>query len=301
MRRYDVIVVGAGLAGCAAAYDLAYTGHSVLLIDKQEFLRHKACGGGLTVKTVQALRYSIDPDIRQVCKSLRVGKGTSECAVFLSRAPICAMTVRAELDQFCLTMTRAVGAKFILAKWFNGFEESEAGVIIQTSKGEFRAAFLIGVDGANSQVRRLMGNASWITHGLAIEGRIINSEPSHEMEFNFGVFEGGYGWVFPKRDHLNLGIYTSFANVRLSKENLRLHAAKKLRSAELIDIVGHQVPLENSSYRPTTRSVFRDAAGLVDPPMEEGIFNAIKSGQAAAYAIHGQFLKHRSSARKTRS
>jgi flavin-dependent dehydrogenase len=64
MKEWDAIVVGAGPAGCACACDLASAGRSVLLLDKSEFPRMKACAGGLTMKTVRALRYSIAPVVR---------------------------------------------------------------------------------------------------------------------------------------------------------------------------------------------------------------------------------------------
>ena len=55
-QLWDAIVVGAGPAGCAAAYDLAAAGQSVLLVDKSDFPRAKACAGGLTIKAVKALQ-----------------------------------------------------------------------------------------------------------------------------------------------------------------------------------------------------------------------------------------------------
>ena len=61
---WDAIVVGAGPAGCAAAYDLAAAGRRVLLVDKASFPRPKACAGALTMKAVRALRYSIGPVVR---------------------------------------------------------------------------------------------------------------------------------------------------------------------------------------------------------------------------------------------
>ena len=72
---FDVIIVGAGPSGCSAAYDLSEYGLSVLLIDKSEFPRLKPCGGGITIKTLKALRYSIKPIIKNVCYDLVVGKG----------------------------------------------------------------------------------------------------------------------------------------------------------------------------------------------------------------------------------
>ncbi|MCP3953714.1 MAG: FAD-dependent oxidoreductase, partial [Desulfobacterales bacterium] len=70
----DVVIVGAGPAGSAAAYDLRLTGKSVLLLDRHEFPRHKACAGGLTVKTLRALRYPVDAVIRNRCRSMEIGK-----------------------------------------------------------------------------------------------------------------------------------------------------------------------------------------------------------------------------------
>ena len=82
---WDAIVVGAGPAGCAAAYDLAAAGRSVLLLDKKDFPRAKACAGGLTSKAVQALRYSIDPVVRKVIGRVRL-EGDSSSS---SAAPLC--------------------------------------------------------------------------------------------------------------------------------------------------------------------------------------------------------------------
>src|ERR671917_50798 len=59
MKRYDVIVVGAGAGGSTAASRLAEAGASVLLADKARFPRDKPCGGGLTMRAVR--NCPIDP------------------------------------------------------------------------------------------------------------------------------------------------------------------------------------------------------------------------------------------------
>src|SRR5580698_5654229 len=112
MKLWDAIVVGAGPAGCAAAYDLALAGREVLLLDRAEFPRQKACAGGLTLKTVRALRYSVEPIIRQQISHVRLEPDASQATVLRRRSSYCFMTVRRELDDYCFRQTLAVGAKF---------------------------------------------------------------------------------------------------------------------------------------------------------------------------------------------
>ena len=100
---YDILIAGAGPAGCAAAYDLARAGERVLLLDRRTFPRPKACACGLTRKTLKALRYSVDPVIERVCNEIvlqRAGNSKDNIADksaevrIRSRNPICAMAVR---------------------------------------------------------------------------------------------------------------------------------------------------------------------------------------------------------------
>ena len=71
----DVVIVGAGPSGCAAAYDLADAGIRVLLLDRSRFPRRKVCAGGLTVKAFKSLRYSIT--FLQACeKRMTTAKAT---------------------------------------------------------------------------------------------------------------------------------------------------------------------------------------------------------------------------------
>ena len=71
MAHYDVIVVGAGPAGNAAAFELARAGANVALIEKQALPRHKTCGGGMPmmVEQVLALDETARPGSRRVCGS----------------------------------------------------------------------------------------------------------------------------------------------------------------------------------------------------------------------------------------
>src|ERR1700740_56254 len=130
MRVWDAIVVGAGPAGCACAYDLASAGRSVLLLDKAEFPRMKACAGGLTMKTVRALRYSIAPVVRQTIDRMMLEERDSSSIPVRKRKAICVMTERSELDAFCLAKTIEAGAAFQRVREITGIEESDDQVVV---------------------------------------------------------------------------------------------------------------------------------------------------------------------------
>src|SRR5580704_16067114 len=98
---YDILIVGAGPAGCAAAYDLARAGKRVLLLDRRAFPRPKACACGLTRKTLAALRYSVEPILERTCHEIVLQPADrSETLRIRTRKPICAMAVRERFDAF---------------------------------------------------------------------------------------------------------------------------------------------------------------------------------------------------------
>jgi geranylgeranyl reductase family protein len=284
---YDVVVIGAGPAGCAAAYDLSAAGRSVLLVDQREFPRVKACAGGVTVKALRALRYSIAPVIREVCSTMVVARDYDASRTFTGTEPLCAMTVRADFDHYCLQQTVARGAHFRVAKKVAAIAEDDSAVTVTLDDDVIRARFLIGADGVNSRVRQLLG-ARPPVRGFALEACVDTGGASPPpMEFQFGVVEFGYGWLFPKGDHVNVGLYTNDPSVRISREAVTAFARRKLGTDRLEGFVGHHIGLEGYLNPQPWQRVFLvgDAAGLVDPLMGEGIYYAIVSGQAAARAI----------------
>src|SRR5213078_742652 len=75
VRHYDAIVVGAGPAGSTTAYRLARAGARVCLIDRARFPRDKPCGGGLTLRAVKELPFSVAPVVEDTVDRLELGLG----------------------------------------------------------------------------------------------------------------------------------------------------------------------------------------------------------------------------------
>jgi geranylgeranyl reductase family protein len=295
-QLWDAIVVGAGPSGCAAAYDLAAAGQSVLLVDKSDFPRLKACAGGLTIKAVKALRYPIDPVVREVVRRVRLEgeAGTTKTApVLKSREPICVMTVRAELDEYCLRKTIAAGACFKRISPVRQIVRSGGDVHLLTAGESYRGRFLVGADGASGQVRRLCGQGSWFSQGFALEVQTAAPKKAIDLTFDFGSVPNGYGWIFPKGDHLNVGVYSPSSATGLTRSGLLSYLKERLGIDGADHVTGQYLGIGAGGYeagdmQPDLRDrvfLVGDAGGFVDALTGEGIYGAVVSGQAAASAV----------------
>jgi geranylgeranyl reductase family protein len=291
-QLWDAIVVGAGPAGCAAAYDLAVAGQSVLLVDKRDFPRDKACAGGLTIKAVKALRYSIEPVVKHVVRRVLL-EGGSLSSPLKSRDPICVMTVRSELDEYCLGKTIEAGARFRRIGTLREVAHCKDGVALDTNGETYRARFLIGADGASGQVRRLCTAGSWFSQGFALEVKTAMPREEIDLTFDFAAVPGGYAWIFPKGDHLNVGVYAPSSATGLTRDQLLNYVTQRVKTATLDQVIGQYLGIgagssETEYVRPEMCDrvfLVGDAGGFVDPLTGEGIYGALVSGQAAARAI----------------
>jgi geranylgeranyl reductase family protein len=289
-QLWDVIVVGAGPAGCAAAYDLAAAGQSVLLLDKSDFPRPKACAGGLTIKAVEALRYSIEPVVKETVRRVRLEGPDTPAVVLKSREPICVMTVRAELDEYCLGKTVEVGASFQRISAIRQIVREGEAIQVNTDQEQYRARFLVGADGASGQVRRLCAEGPAST-GFALEVKTALPREPLDLVFDFSV-PNGYAWIFPKKDHLNVGVYTHSSAGKVTREQLLNYVKHRVGTEVLEQVTGQYLGISaGASVKPELRDrvfLVGDAGGFVDALTGEGIYGALVSGQAVASAILSQ-------------
>ncbi|HVT98029.1 MAG TPA: geranylgeranyl reductase family protein [Acidobacteriaceae bacterium] len=295
MERWDAIVVGAGPAGCAAAFDLATAGRSVLLLDKAEFPRHKACAGGLTRKSLRALRYSVAPVVRETVSAIVVERRSGQAATLASRNAVCAMTVRQELDHFCWQQTLAAGAQFERIGSITGFACEREEVTVRTAEQEYRGRFLVGADGVHSRIRQLFygDRPAWFRRGFALEAKVYPTNGQRrDLVFDFAPVRQGYGWVFPKGDHLNvgLGVYNDAGQEKLDRPRLEMYIRERFGDSRAEHVTGQYLGFGAEAAPAAEERVFLvgDAGGFADALTGEGIHGAIASGQAAAAAIEGE-------------
>ncbi|RYE87967.1 MAG: FAD-binding protein, partial [Hyphomicrobiales bacterium] len=132
---HDVIVIGAGPAGALCAHTLRRLGLSVLVLDKARFPRSKPCGGGLTIKTLALMPYSVAPVIERMTRGLHLGFRTAGGDSFrtaLGRDPICTFAVRERFDSFNFEQMLAAGAEFETIGRIETITEADDGVGVKT-------------------------------------------------------------------------------------------------------------------------------------------------------------------------
>ncbi len=288
---FDVTIIGAGPAGTAAAYDLLHHGYKVLILDKYEFPRKKACAGGITPKCRNLFRYDISSVTQRVCNSVRVKPATGSPFLIQSKkqAPLCYMTNRKELDAFSLKKIIDKGAVFKKIPNIKYISNSSSSVQINTGNTVFKSRFLIGADGANSIVRRFLFKTLACRKQFAIEADIqVKNAGAFPMEFDFSQSIKGYYWIFPKRRHLNIGIYSTDSKRQLNLRMLSSYSNKRFGTDCLEAFKGYPICTHGFKDTPVLNNVLLagDAAGMAEHLLGEGLYFAVKTGQLAAEAIY---------------
>lgn len=300
-HHYDVLVAGAGPAGSTAARHCARAGLRTLLLDKAEFPRTKPCGGGIPalIENLEGLDLPF-PELapHKVSEQLLRLRGERELRVPLAR-PIY-MVDRATFDTELLRLAQEAGAVFSPNTKVSTIIEENDQVILRTDKGDFSGDYLIGADGASGTTTRHLGNQQERPPAAAIDLEVQVSSALRKVWeerclFDFGVIPGGYGWVFPKADHLSCGI-GAWRGARGLKAALYRFVSDTLQGEfTVLAERAHRIPLfEQGTVVAQGRILaIGDAANLVEPILGEGIRFAIWSAQLAAKALQDSYPAHR--------
>lgn len=109
---YDVIITGAGPAGTTAGYLLARKGLSVLLLDRKNFPRKKACAGGITPKAMALFPFDISCLVRRTCREVKIIRPGNTSFMIKTKDPLCYVTKRMNLDAYSLEKAVQAGCRF---------------------------------------------------------------------------------------------------------------------------------------------------------------------------------------------
>jgi geranylgeranyl reductase family protein len=287
---YDAIILGAGPAGSTAARKLALSGAKVLLLDKATFPRDKPCGGGLTFRADEANDLDLSPVTEREIYGVRISVKLGSRFDRTSSRLLARMTQRRNLDQYLVEHAAAAGVEFRDGAPVASVEIDGAQAVVRANGDTYMSRVLIGADGVNGMTSKALGLAPRSEVAVAFEANLPLDNALAEQWATFialdlGGIPGGYGWVFPKGDHLNVGVGGWKSVGPTLRDRLSaLCAFYGFDESRLFGHRGYQLPLRRDGA-PVVRGpamLAGDAACLVDPLSGEGIWAAFVSGRLAA-------------------
>ncbi|MCK0536386.1 geranylgeranyl reductase family protein [Alcanivorax quisquiliarum] len=290
---FDAVVIGAGPAGVSAALDLMRGGARIAVIDRQAFPRQKACAGGLSDGTLRLLKYDPAPAIRVQVSAMQVSHCFNQPVTAVAQRPVFAMTRRSEFDELGFRAVEATGCPLFICPGPHTVTQDAQRVTIRYRDFTLHSRYVVAADGAGSPTRRQLIHENTRLQALSIEADVdaehVFADAAAPTWVDFGVVPGGYAWVFPKGDHVNVGLYTSSSRFAagINRRNLYAYANKVLGTQRLTEIRGFPLGIDCTGSRMSSgRALFAgDAGGFAHAHTGEGIYGAVLTGQLVAAAI----------------
>lgn len=292
-QSFDVIVLGAGPAGSAAAKRAADNGLSVALIDRATFPRPKLCGALVSPRAHDAIRDVVGKDLPEemFLRSRKVAfKWHGETIREIDAPYDLTYSNRIDFDHWLFKAAVEAGAVAMEGTRVSEILDAE-NVLVLEDGTRLTYGVLIGADGAASPVaKHLFGQAfdnDKIAFAFEIEAdQPCDGEQDALMSIDFRIVRWGYGWNFPKRKTRTIGL----GGIKSVDQDLKALMAEYMEQ-EGVDpdsykVKGAHLPGGDYRAKPGRDNVLLagDAAGFVDAITGEGIALALESGAMAADA-----------------
>jgi menaquinone-9 beta-reductase len=303
---WDVAIVGAGPAGATAAIHLAANGHSVLLLDKDDFPRDKVCGDGLIPDTIAALkRAGLFAQVQALGFETSVGTVYSPSRISFDVHGQFITLKRLVLDDLILKKAIAKGAQFCKCRVTNieALANEHLAISFADRKETVQARIVFIATGANVELPTKLQLVSkpapsavalrcYVRSQVALDRLIISYDHS---------IAPGYAWIFPLGDgEFNVGCGISYGGNKTSKANLRevfRHFVESFpMAAEIMRRADSVMPLKGAMLRcglkgtyakgPGSILVLGESIGTTFPFTGEGIGKAMETGELAAEVAH---------------
>lgn len=294
---FDVIVIGAGPAGAAAAQKIAQDGWHVALLEQGAKPGERAaCGGGIEGTDLAVLKLPDSLIQRRITRREHYFPWGSTTLTDLH-----VITLRRELDRWLAEQAVAAGAELFTRVRVRGVRQVSAGQIVATADDRaarqsvtYTAHLAIFADGPHTLAPR-SGQLGFVCtprtaalglfYELAWPGTPMEH---HEIHFDPHITPWGYLWVFPAQDSLNVGLTVlpskDAKRTRTIEARLRtfIESRADLRDLPILRRSGGHIPVVPAArlYDDSLLAV-GDAAGMVDALTEAGIANGVYGGRLA--------------------
>jgi geranylgeranyl reductase len=306
---FDAAVIGGGPSGAMAAEWLVKSGRRVLLVDPGN--RIKPCGGAIPSRTLRDFAIPEDLLVARVGAARIIAPSGRTVEMRIGDIGFVGMVDRASFDPYLRSRAEQAGARLFVGKLV-AMEECADRTLRLTlaltdsppgsSPRTVRTQMVIGADGANSTVRRLMFPANQrppyvFAYHEIVESPSEGDSPAFAPDRCDVVYDGRispdfYGWVFPHGRHTSIGCGSGVKGHDLRQATADLRQAAGLAHCQTIRREGAPLPLKPMRRWDNGRNVLLtgDAAGTVAPASGEGIHYALLCGRLCAQAAH-QYLE----------
>ena len=279
-------------------------GLDVVLVEKEHHPRIKACGGALGPQAIASLDFDYSHLIEREFQTAKVYRSSGKCSILTRDGMKGYLIQRSDFDSYLIDKAREAGAEIVMDNEIVAIEQLRKGVRALGIGNSYKAHLLVGADGVNGvSMKQLDIRHRWHPEDVAVcitaevpvvpseieRTMTLDEESSHSfIELYYGLVEWGYGWCFPKRESLNIGLGCRLDKAKGLRDKWELFLSKisteKGIKIKVTERTSARVPLGNISSRIIGRRsmLIGDAAGLVSPVSGEGISFALESGIHAA-------------------
>ena len=290
---FDVLIVGAGAAGSAAAFHLAAAGHSVALLERDPEPRLKPCGGGMAASVQSWFPFPLDHAVEQVIQRVDFSWCLDDPVVAELPGDAPFWIVRREsLDQLLAQQASQAGAQCL-----NGIEitaivrDADYWTVTANDGRHWQGRAVVIADGSGSPWPQRFGLGpkqiqTATTMSVRLEGQ--GSMADGTTRFEFGLVKQGFAWAFPIAGGVNIGVGSFIGKQDADPDDVLAQLLPDLGFPADAGIRQRgQLRIWNGHHRLDADGivVVGDAASLCDPFLAEGLRPALMSGCEAAHHL----------------
>ena len=287
---YDVVIVGAGPSGASLGYFLAKEGVNVLILEKERLPRYKSCAGGVPAYLDKLLGFALDEVIEQKIRRVDFTYRSKDRAVLQGDKEILYTVMRGNFDYLLKEKAEEAGAEVLTGEKAVDVKINDNGAEVITDGHRFKGKIVVGADGLSSIVARKAGLQRVRRLLITVQGEVwVDEETLEDFQgrviLDIGYVPLGACWVFPKREHLTVGV----AGLRLKNPQVYFDnfLKKVIPSYQKIETKRYAIPIWGKVTKLTNGRILLvgDAGSFANPLSGGGIYAGIWSSNVASRAI----------------
>ncbi len=295
-KNYDVIISGAGPSGSLLGYLLDSKGINTIILEKENFPRHKICAGGLQYRVCKLLPFDIKKVIEKEIYGIYFSFKSKGIFKKKYQKPIILTTKRNRFDNFLALKAKKAGCKIKFNCKVLGFDAKNKKIAVKSNTGIFHSKILVGADGTRGvlykkiipkeEIRKIIGY-EFEMDMVRLNGCLDLSE---NLSLDFGGAKKSYSWIFPKKGNYSCGTGGPIENAKDIRSYFKYFMSEYCRlksQANKLNIYSQTIPVRAKTSPVMDFRIINigDAAGLGDALTGEGLYNSFKSSFIAADSI----------------